>query len=248
MSGKEIKEELLHLQQKADFVEVVASIKTGRFKRNTQQTSYQHRLIYTKYLRAYVYDPARLNIVFSDAALQHLFFRTFGYQGNTRFTIYPNVWLRDLPLLDIGENVYLGDGILLGTNQVSENQQFIKVGKISIGNNSIFDQQCSVGLDTKIGHHVQARFRAAVGLKCTLGNHVVLGECCVIGHKTQLDDGVIIGTGVKLGNFVKVEANVHIPEHAVIPSFSHVTQQGVFSNKPTPHKSSPNALLSNTLN
>jgi hypothetical protein len=39
MSGKEIKEELLHLQQQADFVEAIANIKTGRFKRDAQQTS-----------------------------------------------------------------------------------------------------------------------------------------------------------------------------------------------------------------
>ncbi|EAY25154.1 LbetaH domain-containing protein [Microscilla marina] len=247
ISGNQIEEELLTLQANTGFTQAVAGIKTGRFKRDVNQVTYQYRVTYTQHLRNYMYDPARLNVIFSDASLQHLFFRTFGYQGNTRFTIYPNAWLRDLPLLDIGENVYFGDGILLGTNQISENQQFIKVGRIRIGKNTIFDQHCSVGLDTQIGQDVQVRFKSSIGLKCTLGNSITVGECSIVGHRAQLGDRVRLGLNTKLGNFVRVDDDVVIGDFQIIPPFSHVTRQGVFSSQPKAHNSLPNALAFNTM-
>lgn len=66
-----------------------------------------------------------MNEILSDVELKEIFFRTFGYQGTMNFTIYPTAWLRDLTLLDFGEDVYMGDGILLGTNQVNQDQEFI---------------------------------------------------------------------------------------------------------------------------
>ncbi len=228
-SQDQIAEELLHLQNDVIFQNAVASIKPGKMRRDPQNEAYRQRLIYTKALRNYLYNPAILNVIFGDSDLQSLFLRTFGYTNNTQFTIYPNAWLRDFPMLDIGENTYLGDGILLGTNQVSVNQKFITVGKIKIGANSVFDQKCSVGYHTTIGKNVQVRFNTAIGLKCTLGDHVTLGEFNVIGHATHIGHNAILHTYCRVGHFVTIDEGVVVEEFANIPSNSHVTKEGIFS-------------------
>jgi hypothetical protein len=87
-----------------------------------------------------------MNIILSTPSFEELFFRTFRYKYNLDFTIYPNCWIRDLPLPDIGEKCYLADGILLGTNRVSINQKILRVDHIKIGDHTIFDQQCALGL------------------------------------------------------------------------------------------------------
>ena len=43
-------------------------------------------------------DPARLARLYPRDV-----FRIFGYRGSMDFTIYPDTWIRDLPLLDFGE-------------------------------------------------------------------------------------------------------------------------------------------------
>lgn len=209
------------------FQAAVASIEPGKIKRDPNNPQYQKRVQYTVALRDFVYNPALLNVIFGDAELKANFLRIFGYRGNTNFTIYPNCWLRDLPLLDIGAGVYLGDHILLGTNQVSPNQEFLTVGTIQIGDNSIFDQQCSIGLNAKVGSNVQGRFKSSIGLKATVHNNVLLGEGSNIGHGTVAKEGVILERCAGVGNFCIIDAGVVVPEYATIPSFSHVTESGI---------------------
>ena len=97
-----VEQELDRLQNDENFQAVVSNIKAGRFERN-QEKDYQDRVSYTMELRNFVYNPAVLNVIFTDQALKEKFFRTFGYKGEVNFTIYPKCWLRDLPLLDIGK-------------------------------------------------------------------------------------------------------------------------------------------------
>lgn len=127
-----VTQEINRLQMDTDFQKVVSNIKAGKFVRDTNLPDYNDRIIYTKALRNFLYNPAVLNVVFGEQELKEQFFRAFGYTGKVNFTIYPKCWLRDLPLLDIGENVYLGDNILLGTNQVTPDQKTLVVGKLPL--------------------------------------------------------------------------------------------------------------------
>ena len=110
-------------------------IRKGTSRRRIDDPIYAGRLEYTQALRRFVYNPAVLNEVLWDPTLKEQFCRVFGYRGNLDFTIYPSAWIRDLALADyhIGKNVYLADGIVLGTNQVSPDQSKLHVGPISIG-------------------------------------------------------------------------------------------------------------------
>jgi hypothetical protein len=41
--------------------------------------------------------------------LKALVFRLFGYRGDLNFTVYPDTWIRDLPLLDFGKGAYISN-------------------------------------------------------------------------------------------------------------------------------------------
>lgn len=222
-----------HLEalNQSDFTEVVKNIQPGSYPRDATNPGYKDRLAYTQELRKFVYNPAILNLVFSDVKLKKLFFRTFGYQGQLDFTIYPDCWLRDLPLIDIGEGVYLGDGIVLGTNQVSVDQKMVTVGSIKIGRNSIFDQRCAIGYGTTISTDCVVGFQVAIGLRCTIGQQVKIGGYSGIEHRVQIGDQVRIGSSSKIGSFVIIDDQVQLPEFSLIPSYSHVTKIGIVNRR-----------------
>ena len=216
------------------FKAVVSNIKVGRFKRSEASKDYQDRMTYTRELRRFVYNPAVLDLVFSDPALKESFFRTFGYTGQMNFTIYPSCWLRDIPLLDFGEGVYMGDGIVLGTNQVSVDQKIIRVGRIKIGDQSIFDQRCVIGYGSSIGSDCIMGFQVIFGLKCSIGNNTKIGGLSRIEHNVSIGNNVVIGPASKIGSFVIIDDNISLPEFSAISSFSHITKEGVFSRRNSP--------------
>ena len=224
---------LIALQElnQPEFKNIVANIKAGTFDRTAENKDYQDRLIYTKAFRKFIYNPAILNEILSCPTLKQTFFRTFGYQGALDFTIYPNCWLRDLPLLDIGSKTYLADGILLGTNQVSIDQKILKVGTIKIGERCVFDQDCKLGYNSKIGNDCIIGIQTSIGLRCRMGNNVKLGEATTIRHGVTIGNDVTIGSETQIGNFCIIEDGVELPEFSRIPSFSLVTKEGIFDRK-----------------
>lgn len=226
-----VEEEINRIKNDLEFQKSVNNIKVGKFQRNAEEKDYKDRLIYTKVLRTFLYNPAVLNVVFSDQSLKENFFRAFGYKGTVNFTIYPKCWLRDLPLLDIGDNVYLGDNILLGTNQVSPNQKELVVGKIKIGDRCIFNQGCTVGGKTTIGQDCIIGFESAIGFGNTIGKNTQIGERVTVGHCNKIGSNVKIGYMCKVGRFCVIDEGVEIEEMTDIPSYSHVTVHGVFSRR-----------------
>jgi len=226
-----VEQEINRIQNDSAFQKSVSNIKAGKFVRDTNDPDYNDRIIYTKELRNFIYNPAVLNVVFGDQELKEKFFRAFGYKGSVNFTIYPKCWLRDLPLLDIGENVYLGDNILLGTNQVTPDQKTLVVGTIKIGDNSIFNQGCTVGGKSSIGNDCIIGFETAMGFGNTIGNNTQLGERVTIGHCNKIGSDVKIGYMCKIGRFCIIEDGVEIDEMTEVPSYSLVTKEGIFSRR-----------------
>jgi acetyltransferase-like isoleucine patch superfamily enzyme len=227
---KDIFEALEELNE-PQFQAVVANMKPGNFKRIKMSKDYNDRLVYTKAFRKFIYNPAVMNEILSDAKLKEKFFRTFGYKGSLDFTIYPNCWLRDLPMLDIGRGTYLADGILLGTNQVSTDQTVLRVGKITIGERCVFDQDCKVGYNSNIGDDCIIGIQTAIGLKCRMGNNIKIGEATTIRHGVRIGNDVVIGSETQIGNFVVIEDGVEVPEFSRIPSFSIVTSEGIVARQ-----------------
>jgi carbonic anhydrase/acetyltransferase-like protein (isoleucine patch superfamily) len=218
---------LRRLSGDEEFLGSVAAIRPGRFRRDGSDPVYLARARYTRELRKFVYNPAVLDVVLGDPELKTRFFRTFGYQGSTNFTIYPSCWIRDLPLLDLGEDVYCGDGIVLGTNQISTDQQTLTVGRICIGPGTVFDQQCMVGYGSTIGARCVLGIRVMIGMKATLGDRVQVRPSTAIAHHVVLEHGAIVGNASVVGAFSVVEAGVELPDYSRVPQFTRVTRSGM---------------------
>lgn len=226
-----IRKALNDLQGFEAFTNAVANIKSGRFDRDANCNDYADRKIYTKYLRMFVYDPSTMNLIWSDHDLKVLFLETFGYKGSVDFTIYPDAWLRDLPLLNIGKGTYLGDGILLGTNQVSPDQKTLQVGQITIGEYCVFNQRCMIGYDTTIGDNSKFGIETGIGIKCKISDDCQLGDRVSVGHFTRVGSNVTLGNHCKVGNFCIIDEGVVVDEYTEIPSFSHVTKHGIVQRR-----------------
>lgn len=214
-----------------EFQKHLLKVRKGRVYRSNDNLDYESRLIYTNELRNFVYNSALMHFILSDDELKQLFFRTFGYKGSLNFRIYPNAWLRDLPLLDIGENAYLGDGILLGTNQVSQDQEFITVGEIKIGAWTILDQKVSIGYDCSIGANCKIGLETAIGIHGYIGDYCVIEERCTLGHGVKIADQVKIGQCSHIGNMSIIESGVVLGNDSKIPPFSKVTPHGIFNRR-----------------
>lgn len=164
--------------------------------------------------------------IYSDESLKTFFFRTFGYKGNLNFTIYPDAWIRDLPLWDIGEHCYLGDGILMGTNIVSPDQRILTVGPIKIGDATIFNQRCALGPNVKIGKNCVIGYNCMVGIRAKVGDNTKIGEYTVVGHGAKVGANVAIGQYCHIGNMSQIEDGVTIEDGEKIPAFSKITKEG----------------------
>lgn len=227
----QITKDLKNLANNETFNSHLENIKKGRFERITTNPIYKSRLKYTQKLRSYVYNPTLMNSILSNKDLKELFFRTFGYEGQLDFTIYPYAWLRDFSLLNFGKGVYLADNIVLGTNQVSVDQKFITVGPIKIGDRTITDQYVSIGYATTIGKDCILSFRASIGIKCKIGNASKIGAISTIGHGTKLGNHVTVEDNCFIGDLCILEDHVIIPLGTTIPTFSLVTSEGVFNRR-----------------
>jgi len=221
-----ISEELSGLREDPSFQASLRSIRPGKVRRDGSDPVYEARREYTRRLRRFVYDPAAMNTILTSPELKERFFRTFGYTGSLDFTIYPNAWLRDLPLLDIGAGAYLADGIVLGTNQVTRDQSELRVGPIGIGARTIFDQRCMVGLGATIGADCVIGIQSLVGLGSTIGDGTTVSGNTRICHYARIGRGVTLGYDVFVGLGAEVADGVVVPDCARIPAHARVTAEG----------------------
>lgn len=223
---KSILDRLIEIEQ--TILPLFQFIKSGVFMRDKESEIYAGRLAYTKELRRFVYDSSVFNEILLQDTLKEKFFRVFGYKYNLDFTLYPHAWIRDLALKDfvIGKNVYLADGIVLGTNQVTPCQKRLKVGPIKIGNDTIFDQCCKIGLRTIIGEHCVIGVSCHIGLKTYIGNNVKISPLSSVGHMVTINDNVIIGTSCIIGSFSVVEEGAVIADYTQVPQHSMLSKNG----------------------
>jgi hypothetical protein len=102
----------------------------GKFRRNLNDTVYFGRRAYGLCWTALYYCTPVYFLCLSFAPLKWLTFRLFGYRGSMNFVIYPDTWIRDLPLLNFGDCAYLSNKATVGTN-IALSNGLILVGPIT---------------------------------------------------------------------------------------------------------------------
>lgn len=156
----------------------------GRMRVDGAIPAYFHRRLYGLCWTAVYYSGPLYHALLSAPLLRRALFRGFGYRGSLDVTLYPDTWLRDLPLLRLGAGCYLANKATIGTNMIflRSGQKWIEVGGVHLGKNVMVGHMAVVGPGSTIGDHAQIGVVAAVGRRATVGEHACIGDGAVLDH------------------------------------------------------------------
>lgn len=193
-----------------------AAIKPGRFTRDLSDPIYWRRRLYgTCWTQLYYCKPVYA-FVLALPPLRWLAFRLFGYRGTLRFTIYPDSWIRDLPLLDIGEGAYIGNRSVLGTNMALMNGTTL-VDRVSVGAGAMVGHLSALAAGAKLGDRSETGQCALMGIRSKMGVGSTLGHNAVLNHYSSVGDDSSVGTCGFLDLRGRVGDGLAVPAGFVVP-------------------------------
>ena len=189
----------------------LSGLKEGKFNRDVSDSSYFKRRIHaTPWTYLFYFKPVYY-LMLSNSFLRHIGLRLFGYKGNTNFTVYPDTWLRDVPLLDIGKDAYLSNKSSIATNICLMDGRILVEG-IKIGDSSCVGHSTLIGPGTKLGSEVELGADITSGIRVKYGDRVKVYEKCGIQHGVLIEEDAVIEGGAVLGLRTKIGKGVRIRE------------------------------------
>jgi acyl-[acyl carrier protein]--UDP-N-acetylglucosamine O-acyltransferase len=193
----------------------------GKFPRDVTHPVYRARRIYGLCWTTVYYNKPLYFLVLSIPALRRLTFRAFGYRGQLDFTIYPDTWIRDLPLLDFGAGAYLANRATIGTNMALSNGTSF-VDRITVGANATVGHLAVLAPGVVIGAGAEIGATAVIGIHVKIGERTSVQPCAGVNHAARIGDGVIVGTASYIGAAAVLDAGVHVAPAAAVPNRSRV--------------------------
>jgi carbonic anhydrase/acetyltransferase-like protein (isoleucine patch superfamily) len=187
----------------------------GSIPRDLSNPRYRGRRVYGLCWTFIYYNKPLYHLYLSSPLMKHCLFRLFGYKGQMNFTIYPDAWIRDLPLLDFGVGSYIANRSTLGTNIALTNGDLL-VGPIHVGDGATVGHLALVALGTSIGARSEIGVGTDVGLNNTIGDSVIISPATVIGHRIEIGDNVHVGMSSYVGNGANISGGIRIPPGAII--------------------------------
>jgi len=200
------------------------SIIAGRFPRSLGNKIYFHRRLYGLCWTSVYYFTPIFFIALSIPPLKTLLFRLFGYRGRMNFTTYPDTWIRDIALLQLGNNAYLSNRATMGTN-IAFPDGTILVDVIKIGDGALVGHLSMIAPGVELGKNVEVGVGVAIGLKSTLGDGVRINPCCAIEHGVKIGARTKVGSMVYIGSGVSIASDLVIPAGITIPPKTKITCQ-----------------------
>lgn len=196
----------------------------GKFPRDTGHRIYFRRRIYGTCWTTLFYCKPVYFIVLHLPWLRTLTFRLFGYRGSLRFTVYPDCWLRDLVLLDLGPGAYLSNRCTIGTNICHMNNT-ITVDRITVGERAIVGHLAMVAHGCRIGLHAEVGVGSGIGINARIGDHAHIGPMCMVDHYAEVGARTRVGARSYIGAGARIAAGLHLPAGALIPPKAIIREQ-----------------------
>lgn len=200
------------------------AITPGQFPRSAAHRVYGPRRVYSAaWTQVYYCRPlyaALLTIPPARACLLWL----FGYQGGRGLLLFPDTWIRDLPLLRFGHRVYLANRATIGTN-ISLHDGTSVVGPVTLGDDVLIGHLAIVGPFARIGEGSQLGVSAIVGIGVRVGAHCVIQAGAGIDHFCRIGAGTTVGAGAYVGDHSRLGPGLRIAPAAVIPAGSTILTQ-----------------------
>ena len=179
------------------------AIVPGKFPRDLSHPVYRARRIYGLCWTSVYYFKPLYFLCLSIPALKRLTFRIFGYRGSMDFTIYPDTWIRDLPLLDFGPGTYIANRATIGTNMA------LRDGTILV-NRIVTGRACMVGHLSMLAPGVFLEDEAEVAVGCAIGIGARVGARSIVNTRASLNHFSRLGEGSKLDNhgYIGLKASI----------------------------------------
>jgi carbonic anhydrase/acetyltransferase-like protein (isoleucine patch superfamily) len=191
-------------------------IRPVKCARNLSDPDYFPRAIYGRLWTSFFYFKPLYSLVLNLTSLRNLTFRAFGYRGSTLFTIFPDSWIRDLPLLHFGPGTYIANRSTLGTNICLKDNTTV-VGEIHTGRSSLVGHMAVIALGTRIGDETEIGVSATVGIRTRVGSNTLISPRTAVNHGSVIGNSCVIGTNCYLGIRAKLSDNLNVPAATVIP-------------------------------
>lgn len=195
------------------------SIVAGSFPRDLRVPAYRNRRLYGLCWTAVYYFTPLYWAFLTIPVLRRLLFRLFGYRGQMAFTVYPDTWIRDLPLLELGEGAYAANKATLGTN-VCLNDGTILVDRIVLGKGAMVGHMSMLAPGVRMDEGAEVGVGCAIGMRVHLEAGVSVGGCCDVSHLTRMEAGASTGTSVNVGAGCRIGPRVHLPAGVFVPNRS----------------------------
>jgi carbonic anhydrase/acetyltransferase-like protein (isoleucine patch superfamily) len=195
----------------------VSGIKKGIFPREALHPVYLRRRIYGLCWTQVFYFSPLYAIVMAVPLFRKIVFRLFGYRGALNFITYPDTWIRDLPLLTLGEGAYLSNKATIGTNICLSNGSIL-VDKIDVGPKALVGHLTMLAPGVKVGEQSEIGVGSAIGIRTRIGKNVKIDPTCAISHGVIIGDHAEIGAHSYIGLRVEIAAGLKVPAGANIPA------------------------------
>lgn len=189
----------------------------GKFPRDVAHPVYFDRRMYGLCWTSLYYFKPVYYICLTVPSLKTATFRLFGYRGHMGFTVYPDTWIRDLPLLEFGDGAYISNRATIGTNIAMRNGSIL-VSKVRVEAGGL------VGHLTMLGPGAHVGKDAEIGVGCGIGMQARIADRASVGPVTVIDNGAVIAAGASVGTMsyvgkrTELSAGVSVPAGSMIPN------------------------------
>lgn len=196
----------------------------GVFPRDVRFPIYAMRKLYGTCWTAVYYFKPIYSIILNISLFKTIVFRLFGYRGSLNITIYPDCWIRDLPLLRLEDRAYIANKCTLGTN-VNMQNGYIMVGNVTVKRGSMIGHLAKFGIGASIGENSEFGIECITGLHVKIGMNNMIGACTQISHYVKIGENNNIGVCCYFGTGAVIGDNLIIPNGTRIPDKAEVLTQ-----------------------
>lgn len=133
--------------------------------------------------------------------------RVAAARGSLDFTIYPDTWIRDLPLLDLGPGAYIANRATLGTNMALSNGTSL-VDRITIGAGTTVGHLAVLAPGVEVGEGAELGATVVIGIGVHIGAGANIQPCAGINHVARIGEGATVGSAAYVGAAAVVAPSV----------------------------------------
>lgn len=196
------------------------AVRPGKFRCDVRTRMYFHRRMYGLCWTAVYYNKPVYFLCLSIPFLKRITFRLFGYRGSMNFTIYPDTWIRDLPVLRFADGAYISNRATLGTNIILKNG-FILVGGITLGEKALVGHLSMIGPGVNVERNAEIGVGSVLGINAEIEESAFIGPCSGIGH------GARIGRRASLGHHSTIDSGAEVGEGVTLPACAKIKREAV---------------------